>query len=336
MILERSKTKEAGQEKPVERMIILTEFGATMTEFDMMREIIRRFVHEYGASQHLINQVSSNTIERLVEDYAITYRRHGEEGKRIAEKRRDILIIIDEADVMSASCPRLTETLRQFHDKGWAKITLVGYQELRKALNDTRSSALMNVCQQLSLESMSLEECGALVMEPMLQLGITFEELEKVIQVIYRESGGAPSRIQLLCHHMLNSLDNSERRVTPEIAANAIHLAPVQTFLRQWYKDSIAPLSKWLAGIACGYLPCDEAHLHRETKRLFPELSRQAFDSEVADLITANILTYRHGGLLDFAFPALRTIAAPEPTSRESVQTLMQQLRSYLYHGDKI
>lgn len=330
IILEGNKPREGGQ-GAVDRMVILTEFGLTMSEPEMLREIIRRFVRQYGASEHLLNQVSVNTIERLVEDFAVRYRHEGGTERRVAVKQRDILIIIDEADAMTNNCPRLAETLRRCHDRGWAKVILVGYKELRRALNDFRHSPLMNVCQELPLDSLSLEECGALVMEPMLQLGITFENLEKVVQVLHRDSGGAPSRVQLLCHHMLDALDDTERCVTPQIAAEAIRLPPVQIYLRQWYKDSTTPLEKWLAGASCMLLPCDEVNLHTEVRRLFPELTRQAFDVEVSDLITANVLTYQHGGLLDFTFPALRDIASLERTSRESTRSLMQQLRTHLH-----
>jgi nucleoside-triphosphatase THEP1 len=322
--LVREEAKATGGMK----MAVLVEFGAQMSELDLIQEILRRFVHVYGAAEYLLGRASVSTLERLLEDLAISYRSHGDEATE--RRRHEILIIIDEADAMPSKCPRLAESLRKCHNAGWAKVVLVGFKTLRRALNDVKSSPLMNVCQELPLDSLSLEECGALIMEPMQQMDITFENMQKVVEVLHAASRGAPSRVQLFCHHLVNGLDGQKRRVTSEMARDVVHLPAVQGLLRQWYKDSTSVIEKWLAGVAASCLPCDESRLYFEASRLFPELTRQQVDVEISDLVTANVLTYERDGRLTFTIPLLADIVRPEQGSRESHQALMHELRAHL------
>jgi hypothetical protein len=310
------------------QMAVIVEFGAQMSELELIQEILRRFVHIYGAAEYLVGHASGATLERLIEDLAMRY--SGHEYWATARRRHEVLLVIDEADEMPSRCPRLSESLRKCHNAGWAKVVLVGFKALRRALNDVRSSPLMNVCQELPLESLSLEECGALVMEPMRQLEVTLENMQKVVEILYEASRGAPSRVQLFCHHLVNNLDGQTRRVTPEMARDAVCLPAVQGFLRQWYKGSTTPIERWLAGVASTVLPCDDSRLHAEAKRLFPELTRQQVDVEISDLITANVFVYQRDGRLAFSIPSLAEIAKPEQGSRESHEALMHELRAHL------
>jgi hypothetical protein len=327
--------QEEGNEGAIPNVVILTAFGANMSELDMMKELIHCFIRHYGASIHLLAHASANTLERLVEDYAARYERAAGDGGQSGERRHRILIAIDEADTMVETCPRLTEALRRCHSAGWAQVVLTGYRELRRAMSEA-GSPLKNICQELPLGRLSAEECSTLVLEPMLQMRIAVESPEAVVEAICEQAGGSPSWVQLLCHHLVDAVSEDNRRVTAQMATDAMQLPPVRSFVSQWYRDSTTPFGKWLAAVASSCLPCPGADLHEQARKRLPELSRRAFESEVEDLVTASVFAYRPGGQLDFALPSARELACPGPGSGEATELQEHQMRSHLYrtYGD--
>ena len=314
-----------GEIKNRGEMAIGVEFGAAMQQRTLLREVFHRFIREYGAAEHLIHRPTLNTLLRLVEDYAFTYRKKVTEtdGKRQAiwttQRRHQIALFIDEADELLTKCPALCEALRHCHNEGWIRVVLVGYKKLRQAIGDTKTSPLMNVCEQMHLANLSLEECGQLVTDPMIQLGIGFEGHHEVVHTIHRESGGSPSRVQLLCQYIIDALGATATRVvTPELARDAVQLPQVRKILTQWYHDSTTPVEKWLTSYAAFVLPLEEAPFRVKATHIFPRLTRQHFDGVFTDLLTANVLDYLPDGRVDFTFPALRGIAKPDGELRDA------------------
>jgi hypothetical protein len=307
------------------KIAICVQYSPAMREDDLLYQIMERFVREHGAEQVLLARFSIHVLERLIEDYAVRYR-HGE-----PHKRGTVAVFVDEADELSEKCPRLAESFQRCHNNGWARFVLLGYKYLRKTVNDISSSPLMNVLHEFTLSGLSLDECGALVTEPMDRLEVKLGNPRGVVETIYQESGASPSRIQLLCYYMVEELSNTgERVITPEFAQKAILLPNVRRQLAEWFNDSTTFTEKWLAALASFYVPCSEDELADKARNDLPEITGQEIRAELLDLITANVLDYQRDGDLNFTFPAMRDLAGPLGNPKEAMTELRRMARQSL------
>ena len=193
------------------KVAISVELSPAMSEHEFLYHIIDRFIRDYGAKHSLLNRISFQRLERLIED--------------ISDKHGTFAIFVDEADELPKKHQHLMDIFRHCHNEDWARIVLLGYKDLRKTINDTKNSSLNNLCHELPLSGLSLRECAGLVTDPMIELGIILEHPEKIVESIYQHSGGSPSRIQMLCHFLLESIgDVIPRTVSISDAEGAIGL----------------------------------------------------------------------------------------------------------------
>jgi hypothetical protein len=285
------------------RVAVQCEYGAAISEHGFIKQILQEFIQLHGCSPKLLSErlLLSSRLESLLRDLC---RREGE----------PVTLFIDEADELDQRCPALTQVLKQTCDFGWARVVLVGHKQLRRATSDVKCGQLVNVVQNLSLTSLDFMDCSELLRKPMSALHIRLENPDKMTRVLMRESGGSPSRMQLLCHYLVEDLSRSgsaDRRLTLEHAERAVHLPEVRSEIISWYRYSTSALEKWLAAVAAPILPAHEHAIIEAAQHDIPEVSSQTIQAEIHDLTVANVLDYRPDETLDFAFPAMRALAAP-------------------------
>lgn len=314
-------------------VVIRAEMRPGMSESELVYHIIDRFVTEVGAPQVLLTRCSVKALERLIENYAVRYTRRTLGAGWIPHPRKKVAIFIDEADELMTRFPTLSASFRHCHDQGWAKFVFAGYKDLRKAINDAQHSTLLNVAQEFPISAFSPRETAALVMEPMVELGIELESHEKIVEIIHRESGGCPSRIQMLCHFIIESLDNSKERVIgPVHAQRAIRHPAVRKIIINWFRQSTSPIERWIAALASYNTPCSEEALVSIARNDIPSISGHSIRGEIQDLITANVIDYREDGLVDFTFPAMRDMARPSEDDEREMAELRNSARELFYH----
>jgi hypothetical protein len=295
--------------------------GELTDDYELAREILDAFIRTHGADNRLLAKVSPQRVQRLIQDYVMR------------SSPRRVAIFIDEADLLADRCPELAAVFRLCHNNEWAKFVFVGFRKLRKAVNDRTKSVLANLPVELPLSGLSLEECGALVVKPMVGLDIQLLNVEEVVRTIYHESGGSPSRIQLLCHFIVERLGSRRPRVVGrEQAQAAIRDPDVRKFLNEWFFESTTPMSRWLAALATLYRPCLEDELVDYAVKAFYEITGWEVKEEIQNLITANILDYGPDGKLAFTFPAMKEIARPAGSVVETMVELRRMARHHR-HG---
>jgi GTPase SAR1 family protein len=292
--------------------------SASMGDYDLAYQLLDGFVRRHGADPKLLVRVSPQRVQRLIQDYVLR------------GTPRRVAVLLDEADLLVDHCPEVAAVFRQCHNNGWARFVFAGFTKLSKAVNDRRNSMLANFPLELPLSGLTLEECGALIMEPMLGLGIQFANVDEVVRTIFAESGGSPSRIQLLCHFIVERLDGSRPRIVGrEQALNAVRDPDVRSFLNEWFFESTTPTSRWLAALASVYLPCSQEALVEAAVRGFHEITAFEVKEEIQNLIIANIIAYQFSGKVDFTFPAMRDIARPAGTAAETMVELRRMAREH-------
>ncbi len=305
------------------QVVVQVELSKSMRELDLAYQIIDRFIREHGADRHLYGKVSVSRVALLVEDYVLGPKRKKILGSAAngSRKGKPVVIFIDEADELVTECPSLADILHRFHNQGFARLLLLGYKGLRKIVSNA-SSPLMNVLEELPLSGFSLRECAPLIVDNMVKIGIELEDPEKIVEIIHRDSGGCPSRVQMLCHFLVEAIDSQKRKITPADAEKAINLPSVRKELGTWFSKSTTPVERWLAGLAALRLPCEETALIEDARKDSFRITSQTVREEIQDLITANVISYREDGRLDFAFPKVRELARPLGNTKEAMTEL--------------
>lgn len=297
--------------------VIRLELGATMHDRDLAERFLYEVISHYGLRPSALGRVTIGRLERHI----LRLARHS--------PRKRVAVFTDEADALAERCPGICAMLRSLHNQGYARIVLVGYKQLRKAICDVRQQSLMNVYQELPLSRLTLHECGELVLGPMTSLGVRIADPSSVVQALYRDSGGGPSRIQLLCHALVDQLETkTERTITREEAEQAIRLPDVQHVLKDWFSQSTSLMEKYIATMAAIVLPCDEREFVSKLHTHSPEIGTDAIESEIEDLISADILERLKDGRMNFSFPAVRDLAVPG-----EARSQLAELRKAVVHG---
>lgn len=302
-------------------VVLRAEFSSVMGEFELLTKFIRQFVDSYGAWKEFLARVSASSFDRLVEYFGA---------------KRRVIVFIDEADDLTKRCPSLTTSLRRQHDEGRLRFVLVGYKQLRRSLSDAAGS-LFNVIQRLDISSISHRECGALVLRPMAELGITFDDLEAVVNVLYSASGGTPSRIQLMCHALVDDLDARSRRdISVADAERAIRLRQVRDEIENWYRASTTEKERAIAGcvsiLATKGVPSSRSEIVRQIISEFP-ISADRVNWEIEDLITADVFREYADGTLGFTFPELEYMVRPTGDKRMAIAEFRRFFRELQTQG---
>lgn len=300
------------------RIVLRAEFSRALGELELLGKFIDQFVGEHEAWPGYVARVSASSFEKLVEHY-------GSEDERV-------IVFIDEADELAKRCPNLAASLHRLHNEGRLRFVLVGYKELRRSLSDA-AGTLFNVAQKLELSSISSRECGALVVRPTVELGITFDDMEAVVSTLYEASGGAPSRIQLMCHALLNDLDHRKtRRITLADAKQAMHLGTVRDEIENWYRASTTRLERAIADCATILvgLPAPRTEIVKQISSKFPITADQV-SWEIQDLITADVFRQKSDGTINFTFPELESMVRPTGDARTAMHEHLRLFRDL--HG---
>jgi hypothetical protein len=239
------------------------------------------------------------------------------------------LFFIDEADEFQERCPALAAVCRELHNNGHARFVLVGYRRLRKLVNNAQRFGLINDLEPLTLSGFSLRECGALVTGPMEDLGIQLVEPTRIVTTIFHHSGGAPNRIQLFCHALVEAVDRKNQRVLePKDAEEVVRLPSVRDALIGWFHDSTDALEKHVAIVASLNPALSEDELIERVRDTVPLLTTADIRTAINGLVVANILDCQSGsGRLDFTFPSAREIARPVGSPKQVKMELRHSAR---------
>jgi hypothetical protein len=176
------------------------ELGVTMRDRELIEQFFFALVESCGVRESVMGRMTAARLQRLIQRIA-----HHSPGRRMA-------IFLDEADELGDRCPTIAAMLKLLHDLGDARVVLVGYKQLRKAISDAWQPSLMNVYQGLPLTRLTHKECGELVLGPLTSLEVKISDPNSVVDILFHDTGGGPSRIQLLCHALVAGLDEKSER----------------------------------------------------------------------------------------------------------------------------
>lgn len=127
---------------------------------------------------------------------------------RTKREKKDqlIAILLDEVDALlqhdTLNQERLFKVFRALAQEHQCRFVLCGGKILHAHLHDPHS-ALFNFCNVLRLSYLSPRDTGRIVMEPMQEMGIGFEDASKLVHEVITLSACHPNLVQYICQELI-------------------------------------------------------------------------------------------------------------------------------------
>ena len=116
------------------------------------------------------------------------------------------VILLDEVDALleydAAHEERLSKAMRTLSQQNDCRFVLCGAKVLSSRLHDS-DSALFDLCNVVRLGHLNPRETGRIVLEPMREMGIAFEDAGKVVQGVVGLSACHPNIVQYICRELI-------------------------------------------------------------------------------------------------------------------------------------
>jgi len=110
-----------------------------------------------------------------------------------------------DADAREQPAGMLAKTFRALAHEQLCSFVFAGSKTLHHHLHDARSP-FFNFCQEYALGPLSQKGVEEIVVKPMRQLGIVFEDQERVVGEVLRQTSCHPSLVQWLCDQLVASV----------------------------------------------------------------------------------------------------------------------------------
>jgi hypothetical protein len=132
-----------------------------------------------------------------------------------------LVLLLDEADTIIEQDAdknwELFNHLRALSNEHKAHFILAGERQLRSAIHHDSKSPLFNLANEIALGPLDFHSVQELVLSPMKQLELEFEDEQAIVNAIWQFTAGHPSVVQSLCKRLIHRLnDQGSRRITLE------------------------------------------------------------------------------------------------------------------------
>lgn len=141
--------------------------------------------------------VSDCSPEDILQSVVRMSRKHGEQQPVVLLDEVDALL---EYDAAHEEC--LSKAMRALSQQNDCRFVLCGARVLSARLHDS-DSALFELCNIVRLGHLSPRETGRIILEPMREMGIAFEDAGKVVQGVVGLSACHPNIVQYVCRELI-------------------------------------------------------------------------------------------------------------------------------------
>ncbi len=151
----------------------------------------------------------------------------GQDGQLIAppNERRDLVILLDEVDALlkydTSNGERLFKIFRALSQEAYCRFIFCGGKVLHVSLHDP-DSALFNFCNIIRLSYLTARDTGRIVVEPMQEMGIGFEDVSRLVQGIMELSSCHPNVVQYICQELILRINTRGDRFIKQADLDAI------------------------------------------------------------------------------------------------------------------
>ncbi len=138
---------------------------------------------------------------------------------------RDLVILLDEVDALlkydTSNGERLFKIFRALSQEAYCRFVFCGGKVLHVSLHDP-DSALFNFCNVIRLSYLTARDTGRIVVEPMQEMGIGFEDVGQLVQGIVELSSCHPNVVQYICQELILRINTRGDRFIKQADLEAI------------------------------------------------------------------------------------------------------------------
>ncbi|MBM4429997.1 MAG: hypothetical protein FJ026_06545 [Chloroflexi bacterium] len=235
-----------------------------------------------------------------------------------------VIMLLDEVDVLLGhdieNKERLFKGLRTLSQEGRCRFVFCGGRTLVTRLHDSRS-ALFNFCQTVRLGYLSPRDAGRMILEPMQEMGIGFEDISTVIQRVIDLSACHPNLVQYICQQLLLQVNTRGDRLVRLSDLDEIEASHAfsECFLEVMW-SSAGPLERLITLLALDQAHINPAGIKAALHAHGLDVSLTAVEKALNGLVFCSILNKEGGGycFAARAFPSILTVT-------QDVNALLEQ-----------
>jgi hypothetical protein len=160
-----------------------------------------------------------------------------------------ITFLVDELDRLLSQLSdqaMLFDVMREAAIAGKARFIMAGF---RGAMNSSanQKSPFNNFAQLIEIGRLQFEDVERMIVYPIGQLRISFQNQKEIVQRIYQETAGLPNYVQFYCQILLQTLDSQNRNVITEDDLHAVYdNRHFRRFILESFMSNTEPLERAL------------------------------------------------------------------------------------------
>ena len=240
-----------------------------------------------------------------------------------------IVILLDEVDALlkydTVNQERLFKAFRALSQEGYCRFVFCGGRVLHASLHDS-GSTLFNFCNIIRLGYLNPQDTGRIILEPMQEMGIGFEDASKLVQGTIDLSACHPNLVQYICHELTVQINARGDRFVNSADLDAIgSSSQFSEYLIEVMWGGATTLERLITLLMLGKpsvtLAQIEAMLRERSLVVSPTAIEQALDG----LVLCSALT-REEQEYYFTAPAFPSVV----TTTQNVAALIEQTTQHL------
>jgi hypothetical protein len=288
----------------------------------------------------IVRALSPREVERVYHDSTFSMTSFLQRMSKAYKEK--IVLFLDEVDRLMEWDARdnwtalntfraVTAMTHGHHEEQPLRVLMAGFREAQE-WSRNRETPLLNFITLLRVKPFDHRDTEQLVVEPMLNLGITIVDRSAVVNRIYRETGGHPNLIQHYCQFIIRYLEDIDSRVlnqevldaapkddtirhrtADELIANATNLEQLIVFCFIQYAWHKGVTDRFTLADADGWLHQHGVHLLRDD-----------LEKALGALETSGVMA-RDGRFFSFSFAALPRALNESRDPRYQIKKIIEE-----------
>ncbi len=202
--------------------------------------LLKAIEREYLKNQEKVHYISvgkGNLLRAMSRALGVKVSTLEELVAYISTLNEKVLFLLDEVDPFikneKESGYKVLDSFRKLSEEGNCNFILAGYWELYFYTMFDNQSPLKNFGEAIELGALDVEACREMITQPMEQLGLSFESLDAINEIVER-TGQRPNLIAIICNNIIMSLGKEKRVVSLEDVHEAIKAKKVYELFESW------------------------------------------------------------------------------------------------------
>jgi hypothetical protein len=247
-----------------------------------------------------------------------------------------LVILLDEVDALLkhdiSNQERLLKAFRAVAQAGSCRFVLCGGKVLAAGLHDS-DSALFNFCHTIRLTYLSPRDTGCIVLEPMQEMCIGFEDAGKLMQRIVDLSACHPNLVQYVCQQLIVRLHaRGDRLITLADLESIASSTPFSEYFVQVMWGNTTPMERLIALLMLDQPSITVNQAETLLRERGVEVGPSPTEHALEGLVLCSILN-REGLEYYFAAPAFPSIVTVTQDVEALLRRTMQDLRDKMPAG---